>query len=180
VAEDIAAATPGTEEIEKVRWRRLIVPVVMVLGVFFCGYAALFVGVKEDLPAPPNASRFPLSITNQNIVQAEFGADTSNLKNLDVAVYVLRDTPQEAATYWHNAFVTNRNWTELATPQPPKDRGNVNFTMVGYNRSASKVILAIAPADQLLALDNEFARALKTANFQAGDTVAVMLAGDIP
>lgn len=180
MAEDIAAAAPGTNEIEKVRWRRLILPVAMVLGVFFCGYAALFVGVKEDLPAPPNAARFPLSIANQNIVQAEFGTEASNLKNLDIAVYVLRDTPQEAVTYWQNAFVKNRNWSELATPHPPRDRENVTFTMSGYNRSASKVILAIAPADQLLALNNEFGRALKTANFQAGDTVAVMLAGDIP
>ena len=179
MAENIAAAAPETE-IEKVRWRRLILPIVMVLGVFFCGYAALFVGVKEDLPAPPNAARFPLSIANQNTVQAQFGTETSNLKNLDIAVYVLRDTPQEAATYWHNAFVKNRNWTELAAPQPPRDRGSVNFTMLGYNRSASKVVLAIAPADQLLALDNEFGRALKVANFQAGDTVAIMLAGDIP
>lgn len=178
MAEDVAAPAPGTE-IEKVRWRRLILPVVMVLGVFVCGYAALFVGVKEDLPSPPNSSRFPLSISNQKIVQAEFAADTSNLKNLDVAVYVLRDTPQEATTYWHGAFVTNRNWTELPAPQPPTDRGNISFTMAGYNRSASKVILAIAPADQLLALDNEFTRALKTANFHAGDTVAIMLAGDI-
>lgn len=178
MAEDIAAPAPGTE-IEKVQWRRLILPVAMVLGVFVCGYAALFVGVKEDLPAPPNSSRFPLSITNQNIVQAEFAGVTSNLKNLDIAIYVLRDTPQEAVTYWRGAFVTNRNWSELPTPQPPQDRGNVNFTMLGYNRSASKVVLAIAPADQLLALDNEFARALKTANFHAGDTVAIMLAGDI-
>ncbi len=178
MAEDLAAPAPETE-IEKVRWRRLILPVAMVLGVFVCGYAALFVGVKEDLPAPPNSSRFPLSIANQNIVRSEFASDTNNLKNLDVAVYVLRDTPQEAATYWRSAFVTSRNWSELAAPQQPKDRGDVNFTMLGYNRSASKVILAIAPAEQLLALDNEFGRALKTANFHAGDTVAVMLAGDI-
>lgn len=176
MAENVAV--PATE-VERVRWRRLIVPVVLVLGVFFCGYAALFVGVKEDLPAPPNASRFPLSITNQNTVVGQFAADTANLKNRDVSVYVLRDTPQEAVNYWRGAFVDKRNWKELPAPQPPKDRGDINFTMLGYNRSASKVILAIAPAEQVLALDNEFTRALKAANFQKSDTIAIMIAGDI-
>lgn len=176
MAENVAA--PGAE-IERVRWRRIILPVVLVLGVFFCGYAALFVGVKEDLPAPPNAARFPLSITNQNTVLAQFAEETKNLKTPDVSVYVLRDTPQEATDYWRGAFVDKRNWKELPQPQPPKDRGNVNFTMLGFNRSASKVILAIAPADQLLILNNEFTRALKSANYHAGDTVAILIAGDI-
>lgn len=176
MAEDVA--TPGIE-VERVRWRRLIVPIVMVLGVFFCGYAGLFVGVKEDLPAPPNAARFPLSITNQNIVLAQFAEETKNLKTLDVSVYVLRDTPQEGADYWRGTFVNKRNWKELPQPQPPKDRGAVSFTMLAFNRSASKVILAIAPADQLLSLDNEFTRSLKTANYHTGDTVAIMIAGDI-
>ncbi|MDB5078810.1 MAG: hypothetical protein JWP00_734 [Chloroflexi bacterium] len=165
--------------IERVRWRRLILPVFLVLGVFFCGYAGLFVGVKEDLPAPPNAARFPLSITNQNTVLSQFAADTKNLKTLDVSVYVLRDTPQEAADYWRSAFVSKRNWKELPPPQLPTERGAVNFSTVAFNRSASKVILAIAPADQLLTLDNEFSRALKSAKYRAGDTVAVMIAGDI-
>jgi hypothetical protein len=167
------------DEIERVRWRRLIVPIGMVLGVFFCGYAALFVGVKEDLPAPPNAARFPLSITNQNIVRDQFAGETQNLKTLDISVFVLRDTPQAAADYWREAFVAKRNWQELDAPQPPKDGGAVNFTLLAFNRSASKVILAIAPADQLLSLDNDFTRALAAANYRPGDTVAIMLAGDI-
>lgn len=176
LAENVVTQEAG---VERVRWRRIILPVVMVLGVFFCGYASLFVGVKEDLPAPPNAARFPLSLSNQSTVRGQFAEETKNLKTLDISVYVLRDNPQEAANYWRGAFVDKRNWKELTPPQPPKDGGTVNFTTLAFNRSASKVILAIASADQLLSLDNEFTRALAAANYRPGDTVAIMLAGDI-
>lgn len=164
---------------QKPSLRRIILPITLVLGTLFCGYAALFFGVKEDLPAPPNATRFPLSISNTAIVKDQFPEDTKNYRSADIAVYVLRDSPQDAATYWRNAFVTKRNWQELAPPSKPKDAGNVNFTMLGFNRVGSKIIIAIAPADGLLALNNDFATALKTANFRAGDTVAIMIAGDL-
>ena len=159
--------------------RRIILPITLVLGTFFCGYAAFFVGVKEDLPAPTGAVRYPLSIVNQNFVRAEFGSDTARYKTTDIAVYVLRDTPDQAVAYWRNAFVVKRNWQELAPPAQPTDRAGVDFTMLGFNRSSSKVILAITTADKLLTINNDFANALKSANYRPGDTVAIMIAGDV-
>ncbi len=163
----------------KPRLRRIILPIVLVLGTMFCGYGALFYGIKEDLPAPSGAVRFPLSFANQNAIKDQFPEDTKNYKTLDVAVYVLRDSPADAAVYWRNAFVTKRNWKELAAPARPKDAGKAEFTMLGFNRSGSKIILGIASADQLLALDNDLTRAIKSANYRSGDTVAIMIAGDL-
>ncbi len=169
----------GTQALPKPRLRRIILPIVMVLGTFFCGYVALFVGVKEDLPAPAAAARYPLSLVNQNLVKDQFAADTQTYKTADIAVYVVRDNPQEAAEYWRNAFVTKRGWKELPAPAQPRDRGQVDFTMLSFLRAGSKIILAIAPADRLLTLDNDFTRALKTAPYHAGDTVAILIAGDL-
>ncbi len=159
--------------------RRIILPIIMVLGTFFCGYAALFVGVKEDLPAPQTSVRYPLTISGQNVFRDQLPEDTKNFKTLDVAVYVLRDTPAQAADYWRNAFVTKRNWKELDPPAQPKDHGAVEFSMLGFNRGGSKVILAITTADRLLTLNNDFTRALSAARYNAGDTVAIMIAGDL-
>ncbi len=169
----------SVNQAEKPRLRRIILPIVLVLGTFFCGSAAFFVGVKEDLPVPIAAVRYPLSIANQNTVRAEFPEDTKNYRNSDIAVYVLRDTPEEAAAFWRNSFVTKRNWKELAAPAQPVDHGPLNFTMLGFNRAASKIIVAITTADQLLNLNNDFTAALKTANYRPGDTVAIMIAGDL-
>lgn len=160
--------------------RRIILPITLVLGTFFCGYAGLFWGVKEDLPAPQSAVRYPLSPTNQNIIREQFAEDTKNYRTIDASVFVLRgDTPQEAQSYWRDAFVTKRNWTQLDAPAQPRDRGKANFTMLGFNRSGSKVIIAIAQADQLLAQETELSRLIKTANYRPGDTVAIMIAGDL-
>ena len=163
----------------KPRLRRIMLPIVMVLGTLFCGYTALFIGIKEDLPAPAAAARYPLSIVNQNLVKEQFPEDTRNYKTTDIAVYVLRDTPEEAAAYWRNAFVAKRGWKELPAPGQPLERGQVDFTMLGFNRAGSKVILAIAPAERLLTLENDFTRALKAAPYRPGDTVAIMIAGDL-
>ncbi|HEX2909251.1 MAG TPA: hypothetical protein VH186_00490 [Chloroflexia bacterium] len=167
------------QPIPKPRLRRIILPVVLVVGTLYCGIAALFVGVKEDLPAPPNAARYPLSLSGQNAMLAQFPGDTQNFKSPDVAVYVLRDTPEEAANYWRDAFVSRRNWKEISPPAQPKDHADIQFNMLGFNRAGSKVILAITQADKLLALDNDLTRAIKAANYRPGDTVAIMLAGDI-
>ncbi len=169
----------GAEALPKPNLRRIILPIIMVLGTFLCGYTALFVGVKEDLPAPAAAARYPLSLVNQNLVKDQFPVDTQNYKIPDIAVYVLRDTPEEAAAYWRNAFVAKRGWKELPAPAQPRDRGPVDFTTLGFLRAGSKVILAIAPADKLLSLDNDFTRSLKTAPYRSGDTVAILIAGDL-
>ncbi len=175
----MSVQTSSAEIEQKPKLRRIILPIVLVLGTIFCGYGALFYGVKEDLPAPPNSTRFPLSIANTNVIREQFPEDTKNYRTVDIAVYALRDTPSEAATYWRTNFVAKRAWKELDAPSQPKDASGVPFTMLGFNRSGSKILIAITPADQLLKLDNDFARAIKSVNVRPGDTIAIMIAGDL-
>ena len=158
--------------------RRIILPIVLVLGTFFCGYGALFWGVKEDLPAPANAIRFPLSLTNQAVVKTQWSEDTKNYKTTDIAVYVLRDTSDEAIAYWRNNFVTRRNWKEIEPPGQPALK-DVPFSMIGFNRVSSKIIIAITSADKLLEVDNELTRAIKSSNYRKCYKVAIMIACDL-
>lgn len=159
--------------------RRIILPIVLVAGTFLCGYAALFVGVKEDLPAPTTAARYPLSIANQNIIKNYWAENTKDYRTLDISVYIMRDTPEQAIQFWKTAFVDRRGWRAIETPAQPTSLESVGFQMYSYRRVTSKVILAIAPADKLLALDNEFTKIIKPANYKPGDTVALMIVGDL-
>lgn len=175
-----AGSLAEAEGYPKPSLRRIILPIILVAGSVLCGYAALFVGVKEDLPAPPSAVRYPLSFASQNTFKtAYFPKEAADYRQTDISVYVLRDTPEQAITFWRTAF-QRRNWAETEVkPAPPLGQEAAGFEMYSFRRIDSKIILAITTADKLLPIQNDFINVIKPANYKPGDTVAILIAGDL-
>jgi hypothetical protein len=159
------------------KYKRAILPLGMVLGALVCAYAAFFVGVREDLPQPSGAERFPLSVSKQNLIAGEW-PEMGNLATLDAAIYTLRENPTQAATYYRQAFVEKRGWTEITPPGQPKDRGpDQQFTMLAFSKSKNRIYIALSNAKPIYSNDTEFNQALRSNNIKETDNIALVISG---
>ncbi len=159
--------------------RRLVVPLGMVFGTLICAYLAFFVGIKDDLPQPSGAERYPLSISKQ-ITVANQWPETLELKERDASVFTLRENPQKAADFYREAFVTKRGWKEITAPGQPKEHGpDQQFIMLGFSRGNSRVYLGLSQGKYIYSSDNELNKALRSNTIKENDNIAVLVTGTV-
>lgn len=159
------------------KYKRLIVPLGMVLGTLTCAYIGFFVGIKEDLPQPSGAERFPLSISKQTTVAGQW-PETAALATADVSVYTIRENPTNAAAFYRDAFVKRRGWAEITPPGQPKDRGpDQEFTMLAFSRASNRVYIALSSAKPVYTYDSALNQAIRSNNIRENDNIAILIVG---
>jgi hypothetical protein len=159
---------------EKVNFRRLLLPIGLVLGTLFCAFAAFTIGVKEELPQPQGAVKTPLS-TAQQVTVFEQWKETGSIKIGTAELFTLRQTPTEAANFYRQTYVERRGWKEINPPAQPRDRAtNQQFTLLSFAKDNNSVIIALTTGSTVNEVDNIFQRVLKTANPQPTATLALV------
>jgi hypothetical protein len=159
---------------EKVSFRRMLVPIGLILGSLLCAFIAFTAGVRDELPQPQGAVKTLLA-TNQQVTVFEQWKETANIKIGTAELFTIRQTITEAANFYRQAYVERRGWKENPPPDPPRDKAaNQQFTLLAFSKDNNSVIIALTTGAGVNEVDNIFQRVLKTANPQANTTLVLV------
>ena len=158
-------------------YRRLLPPILTVVGFLICVYAAFFFGVKQDMPVPSGAEPRPASVSQQNTIVSEW-SQTQNWQSASVNVYQVREKPEAAASFYTKAF-HNLGWTDAPNPGQPKDLSPTQtFTTLGFNKGKQQLIVALSNGEGLNGASTPFAKVLKTL-YTGTDNLAILINGTL-
>lgn len=157
--------------------RRLLLPIGMVLGFLFCAYAAFFVGVRQDFPMPSGAEQKPLGISQQSAIIAQW-PQTQNWQTATANLYVVREKPGAASTFYTKAF-HNLGWTDAANPGQPKDANpGQPFTNLSFVRNKQQLIVALGNSANVAGVSGDFGRVIKPL-YGGTDNLAILVSGTL-
>jgi hypothetical protein len=156
-------------------FRRLLFPILTVLGFLVCAYAAFFVGIKEDFPVPPGAEQRLLSGSQQKTILDEWN-NLPNWQATTVNVYTVREKPGAAATFYTRTF-HNLGWTDAPNPGQPKDFGTGQaFTVLNFVKNKQQVIITLSDGADLSANTSAFGKVLNSL-YGGVDNLAILVNG---
>lgn len=155
--------------------RRLLTPILMILGSLACAYTAFFIGVKEELPQPTGAIRHALPV-NQQITVLEQWSQSTGVKVATAELFALRDDINKSADFYRQAYVEKRGWRELAAPDQPRDKAsNQQFIMLYFVKDNNSVIIALTTGENIYDNENIFQKVLRVGSTKKSDNLALVV-----
>ena len=156
--------------------RRLLPPILTVVGFLGCVYAAFFLGVKQDFPVPPGAEQRPVTVSQQNALIAGW-PQVQSWQTAGVNLYQVREQPSAAASFYTKAF-HNQGWQDAPDPGQPKDAGSQNYVTLAFSKNKQQLIVAVVPGASLDNATTPFGRVLKSI-YTGLDNLAIIVSGTL-
>ena len=159
------------------RSRRLLPPILTVVGFLICVYAAFFLGIRQDFPMPSGAEQRPVSVNQQKTIVAEW-PQTNSWQTVGANVYSVRENPQAAAAYYSKAF-HNFGWTDAPAPGQPSDlAANQTFVTLAFAKNKQQLIVALTNGSSLNNATTAFGKVLATL-YTGSDNLAIIINGTL-